>query len=161
DGNLEFLGRSDQQLKINGVRIEPGGIEALLSNHPRIDQAVVDVRDRAGGGGKVLVAYVVGSPMPAPKDLRDYLRTQLPHHMLPAVVVHLASMPVPSSGKVDRRTLPPPPPLQEPGPAFSPPRDEVEDALAKIWAEMLGIEPVGIYDSFFDLGGHSLSAVRV
>ncbi|HEY2738428.1 MAG TPA: condensation domain-containing protein, partial [Thermoanaerobaculia bacterium] len=161
DGNLEYVGRFDDQVKIRGFRIEPGEIEALLMMLPGVDEAVVVVReDRAGD--RRLVAYVVGEARA--DGLRPSLREKLPDYMVPAAFVVLPELPLTPNGKVDRKALPAP---EGQGAEEShlerhlAPRTPVEEVLAGIWIEVLGVERVGVADSFFDLGGHSLQATRV
>jgi amino acid adenylation domain-containing protein len=163
DGNIEFLGRIDHQVKLRGFRIELGEIEAALGRHPLVREAVVLLRED-GLQGRQLVAYVVArdGQAPAPDELRRSLQQKLPQYMLPSVFVTLDALPLTSSGKVDRRQLPAPdqtrPQLET---AFVPPRTPTEQTLSGIWAEILGLEQVGVHDDFFDLGGHSLLATQV
>jgi thioesterase domain-containing protein/acyl carrier protein len=163
DGNIEFLGRIDDQIKIRGFRIEPGEVEAAITRHPAIREAAVVCRtDRPGD--KRLVAYVVarGTERPAPRDLRAFLEDKLPEFMLPAAFVFLDGMPTTASGKINRKALPEADAAavaQEKD--FVAPRTPVEGALARIWADALHLEKVGVRDNFFELGGHSLLAVRV
>ncbi|WP_437675107.1 amino acid adenylation domain-containing protein [Sorangium sp. So ce131] len=164
DGAVEFLGRRDHQVKIRGFRIELGEIEARLEQHPEVREAVVAVRDERPSG-KRLVAYVVGAAgaPPAPEHLRDFLKETLPDYMVPPVFVSLAALPRTPSGKVDRKALPAPEsPAAEPaGAAAAAPRTPTEDVLAGIWAEVLGLDRIGVHASFFELGGHSLLATQV
>ncbi|HSF40966.1 MAG TPA: amino acid adenylation domain-containing protein [Thermoanaerobaculia bacterium] len=159
-GGLEFLGRIDAQVKIRGFRIEPGEIEAVLATHPAVHESVVTARE--GEGGKRLVAYVVprGGERPAPAELRRFLSSRLPEHMVPAVFASLEALPLTPNGKVDRRALPE---LQGTGEetAFAAPRTLEEDLLAEIWARVLGAGRVGIDDHFFTLGGDSIRLVQV
>ncbi|MEU6798514.1 amino acid adenylation domain-containing protein [Nonomuraea wenchangensis] len=157
DGQLEYVGRLDHQVKIRGVRIEPDEIAAVLTEHPSVHRAVVTVRDDAPGG-RGLVAYTTGTTDEA--DLRAHLRARLPDAMIPAAFVTLASLPVLPSGKLDRAALPPPQVTAESG-GFVAPRTPMEETLAGIWAELLGRERVGVTDDFFALGGHSLLVVRL
>ncbi|HEX7736861.1 MAG TPA: amino acid adenylation domain-containing protein, partial [Ktedonobacteraceae bacterium] len=163
DGQLEFLGRVDFQVKVRGFRIEPGEIEVILSQHPDIHEAIVLLREDAPEE-KRLVAYLVPKPerMPDLRQLRQYLQARLPDYMLPAALVILERLPLNPNGKLDRRALPPPeysnPDL---GAQYAPPRNHAEELLTAIWAEVLGREHVGIYDNFFESGGHSLLATRV
>lgn len=163
DGNIEFLGRTDDQVKVRGFRIELGEIEALLGRFPGIDMAVVAAREDARGE-KTLVAYFVPAKEPSPtgSELRGFLQERLPEHMLPSSFVKLETMPLTPNGKVDRRALP------EPGAADSAatedvtaPKDALESQLVTIWQSILGKHPIGVRQSFFDLGGHSLLAVRL
>ncbi len=163
DGNIEFLGRNDDQVKVRGFRIELGEIEALLGRFPGIDMAVVTAREDARGE-KTLVAYFVPAKEPSPtgSELRGFLQERLPEHMLPSSFVKLETMPLTPNGKVDRRALP------EPGAAdtaatedVTAPKDALESQLVSIWQSILGRHPIGVRQSFFDLGGHSLLAVRL
>ncbi|MEP7010064.1 MAG: amino acid adenylation domain-containing protein [Acidobacteriota bacterium] len=163
DGALEYLGRADQQVKVRGFRIEPGEIESVLSRHPAVQGAVVRVLEAptAGGGGSRLVAYLAHGPNAAPQagELRSFLARSLPEHMVPAGFVFLESLPRTAGGKVDRRALPiPSEPAEESAVA---PRSPVEEILADIWQEVLGVARPGAHDHFFALGGHSLLATQV
>jgi len=155
-GELEFLGRVDHQVKLRGFRIELGEIEAVLGDHPKVAEVVVVVRDER------LVAYVVplGSP-PAEATLLAAARARLPDYMIPSAVVVLDELPVSPAGKIDRKALPAPGRAAFVAAGYAAPRDEVEELIAGIWGELLGIARVGIHDDFFGLGGHSLLAVRV
>jgi len=164
DGNIEFLGRIDHQVKIRGFRIEPGEIEAVLAQHPGVGENTVTAREDEPDN-KRLVAYVVprGGRAPVTGELlRNFLREKLPEYMIPSVFVMLEALPLTPSGKVDRRALTVPdqnrPELQE---AFVAPRTPAEKVIAGIWAEVLGLERVGVHDNFFDLGAHSLLATLV
>ena len=163
DGNLEFLGRIDDQIKIRGFRIEVGEIENTLRQHPAA-RGVVVIGCDDGAGGKKLVAYVVVSNdnRPTTADLRNFLKTRLPEYMVPAAFVMLKSFPLTPGGKVDRRQLPPPE-IERDGPdkAYVAPRTETERQLVGIWEEMLDVRPIGIRDNFFELGGHSLMDARL
>jgi amino acid adenylation domain-containing protein len=163
DGNIEFLGRIDNQVKIRGHRIELGEIETVLAQHAAIQQAVLLAREDAPYDTR-LVAYVVATAgsNPSANDLRGFLQHKLPDYMVPAAFVFLDSLPLTPNGKVDRKALPAPdhsrPELDD---AFVAPRNPVEAILANIWAEVLKLEKVGIRDNFFNLGGHSLLATQV
>ncbi|HYG62622.1 MAG TPA: amino acid adenylation domain-containing protein, partial [Thermoanaerobaculia bacterium] len=157
DGNLEFLGRLDHQVKIRGFRIELGEIEAALATLPGVREAVVVVREDAPGDRR-LVAYVTGDALV--DDLRPWLRERLPESMLPSAFVSLAALPLTPNGKVDRKALPAPD-RQRAEEAYVPPHTPVEEIVAGIWAEVLGLERVGAADHFFELGGHSLLATQV
>ncbi len=161
DGQLEYAGRADQQVKVRGFRIEPGEIEATLLGHPAVREAVVVAREDAPGDRR-LVGYVVPAEgaAPAEAELRGWLRERLPEHMVPAALVPLGSLPLTPSGKTDRRALPAPSRLEEGG-DFVAPRDATEEGLARIWEEVLRRSPVGVHDNFFDLGGHSLLVMQV
>jgi len=164
DGNLEFLGRRDQQVKIRGFRVELGEIEAVLSQHPAVADAVV-IADGAVGemGEKGLVGYVVPRGEGAGSDaLRAHLAARLPEYMVPAVLVTLGALPVTANGKLDRQALPRPDRASF-GIAreAAPPRTPTEAALARLWSEVLAASPIGVHDDFFALGGHSLLATRL
>jgi amino acid adenylation domain-containing protein len=157
DGAVEYLGRTDHQVKIRGVRIELGEIEAALVALDGVREAVVTAREDRPGDRR-LVAYIVGDA--APDALRRELRERLPDAMVPAVLVPLAALPLNANGKVDRKALPAPePPSAEE--SYVAPRTPVEEVVAGIWAEVLRVERVGANDDFFALGGHSLLAVQV
>jgi amino acid adenylation domain-containing protein len=163
DGSIEFLGRLDHQVKMRGFRIELGEVEAVLSQHPGVQDTVVVMREDEPGE-KRLVAYVVADQEPAPSnnDLRSFLKQKLPEYMLPSSFVLLKKLPLTPNGKVDRRALPAPdrsrPKL---GKAYAAPRTTVEQQLCAIWAEVLGIEQVGIDDNFLDLGVDSIVSIKV
>ncbi|HEX9942962.1 MAG TPA: amino acid adenylation domain-containing protein, partial [Thermoanaerobaculia bacterium] len=160
-GDLEFLGRIDNQVKVRGFRIEPGEVEAALRRHPRVREAVVVARENRMGG-MALVGYVLcDAPPPVAEELRSFLRQRLPEAMVPAVFVTVESFPLTSSGKVDRRALPAPQWEADSVDEAQAPRTPVEEVLAGIWAEVLGLERVGIRESFFELGGHSLLATQL
>ncbi|HEU5381840.1 MAG TPA: amino acid adenylation domain-containing protein, partial [Ktedonobacteraceae bacterium] len=159
DGNLEFLGRTDHQVKIRGFRIEPGEIEAVLSQHPAVQAAVVLAREDVPGD-RLLVAYIVAPEEIAESEWRVYLSKHVPEYMLPSVFLRLDALPLNANGKVDRRALPVPQKGQS-GVEYVAPRTPLEEQLAQIWAEVLGLERVGVQDNFFDLGGHSLKATQI
>jgi amino acid adenylation domain-containing protein len=163
DGNIEFLGRMDHQVKIRGVRIELGEIEAVLSRHPAVKLCVVLAREDSPGD-KRLVAYVEmqSGQRAAVNDLREHLRTTLPDFMLPSAFVILEKLPLTSNGKIDRRALPKAGLIvQERTDPYVAPRDTIEFQLVRLWSKVLGQRRVGTHDNFFDLGGHSLLAVRI
>jgi amino acid adenylation domain-containing protein len=158
DGTLEYLGRLDEQVKIRGFRIELGEIEVRLAEHPDVREAVVVARED-GQDDRRLVAYVVGDA--DAEALRAHLRQSLPEYMVPAAFVALDALPLTANGKVDRKALPAPEGDAYAAREYEAPVGEIEQAVAAIWAELLGAERVGRRDHFFDLGGHSLLAVRV
>jgi len=163
DGNLEFLGRVDQQVKLRGFRIELGEIEAVLAQHPAVRQAVVTLWCEKEHDQR-LVAYIVARRRETLRlsELRDLMREKLATYMRPSVFIPLKSVPLTRNGKVDRQKLPPPN-FSRPELAgdFVGPRTETERRIAQMWSDVLGVEKVGVHDSFFDLGGHSLLAVQV
>ncbi|HEY0737917.1 MAG TPA: amino acid adenylation domain-containing protein, partial [Herpetosiphonaceae bacterium] len=181
DGTVEILGRIDHQVKVRGFRIETGEIEAVLAQHPQISECVVVAREDAAGD-KQLVAYVVeeprtenleptesqaGNPLGSPflvlgSTLREFLAQRLPDYMVPSAFVLLDALPRTPNGKLDRKLLPAPDgSASGPSATFIAPRDTLELRLARIWEELLGVQPVGIRDNFFALGGHSLLVVRL
>jgi amino acid adenylation domain-containing protein len=163
DGNLEFIGREDQQVKVRGFRIELGEIEAALSTHPSVEQVIVITRTDPGSE-KRLVAYVVtaGELVLSTSELRRHLQERLPDYMLPSAFVQLEELPLTENGKVDRRALPAPtgerPELAS---SYVEARTPVEERLVEMWKELLRVEQVGVEDNFFQLGGHSLLATQV
>ncbi|WP_278248469.1 amino acid adenylation domain-containing protein [Niastella populi] len=161
DGNIEFIGRRDEQVKIRGYRIELGEIEHALLNHEAINQAVVAVKENQPGE-KALVAYITSEEEQNIGELRLFLKQALPVYMLPAYFVQLESMPLTANGKVDKRSLPDPEGSGLTiGVAYAAPETELEAKLVKIWEEVLAKENIGVNDSFFSLGGHSIKAVRL
>ncbi|HEX6292064.1 MAG TPA: amino acid adenylation domain-containing protein, partial [Herpetosiphonaceae bacterium] len=160
DGAIEFLGRTDDQVKIRGFRIEVAEIEAVLSRHEAVLETVVMAREDTPGD-KRLVAYVVPNPERAPtvNDLRRFLQTAVPDYMVPSAFAFLGALPLTPNGKVDRKALPAPdqarPDLEK---AFVAPRTPLEQLLAGMWQDVLGLEAVGIHDDFFELGGNSIQA---
>ncbi|HVS00232.1 MAG TPA: amino acid adenylation domain-containing protein [Thermoanaerobaculia bacterium] len=162
DGNLEFLGRVDQQVKVRGYRIELEEIEAALSRHPGVREAVVLAREDVPGD-KRLVGYVVpaGQPAPSPAELRAALQQTLPDYMVPWTFVLLDVLPLTSSGKVDRAGLPAPQALAAAGEEYVAPRTDVEKAIAAAWRDVLQVPRVGVHDNFFELGGSSLLIAKL
>jgi amino acid adenylation domain-containing protein len=176
DGELEFLGRGDDQVKVRGYRVELGEVETVLGQHPQVQEAVVVARDESGGG-KRLVAYVVrkaqgrderggeeGEEQQAVRssELRAYLKERLPEYMVPGVYVQLGEMPLSPNRKIDRKALPAPEEVEvERESEFVAPRSPAEKFLVEVWTELLGLERVSIHDNFFELGGHSLLATQL
>jgi amino acid adenylation domain-containing protein len=160
DGNIEFLGRLDHQVKVRGLRIELGEIETVLSRHPEISESIVLVQQDKQGE-KRLVAYVVSEHKPANSALRSYLREKLPEYMVPQAFVSVPALPLNANGKVDRRALQAVKFEVGDGTPHVPPRNEVERVITDIWQKVLGVERIGIHDNFFDLGGHSLLAIQI
>jgi len=159
DHAVVFLGRADQQVKIRGFRIEPGEIEAALAAVPGVATAVVVVRE--DGGDRRLVAYLTGAAAPGAAELRERLARRLPDHMVPAAFVHLAALPLTPNGKIDCAALPAPERNDAAGArGGAAPRTPVEEILAGLWADLLGVA-VSVDDDFFALGGHSLLAVQL
>ncbi|MER7213434.1 amino acid adenylation domain-containing protein [Streptosporangium sp. NPDC000239] len=156
-GDLEYLGRADDQIKIRGHRIEPGEVEAALCGHPGVAAAAVTAADER------LLAYVVPvhEPGPSPEHLRGFLARTLPEYMIPSVFVSLERLPLAASGKVDRAALPAPSREDGADTGYTAPRTHEERVIAELWAEMLGLDRVGVNDDFFTLGGNSLLAFRL
>jgi amino acid adenylation domain-containing protein len=163
DGTIEFMGRNDHQVKVRGFRIELGEIEARLLAHPAVREAVVLAREDEPGHTR-LVAYVVGQPgQPEvlPEVLRAHVASALPEYMVPAVYVPLDALPLTPNGKLDRLALPAPNELHFLRHQYEAPRMGIEQALAEVWSQVLGVSRIGREDHFFELGGHSLLAVRL
>ncbi len=161
DGTIEFLGRIDHQVKVRGFRIELGEVEAALASHPGVREAVAVARGE--GAERRLVGYVVrGEDPPGPSELRAWLERTLPRHMVPAAFVALDAFPLTPNGKVDRKALPEPegerPELRF---RYVPPRTPTEEVVAGVWADVLGLDRVGVHDSFFELGGDSIVSIQV
>ncbi|HYU33835.1 MAG TPA: amino acid adenylation domain-containing protein [Thermoanaerobaculia bacterium] len=161
DGNLDYLGRIDRQVKVRGFRIEPGEIEAVLAAHPAVRDCAVVARQDTPGETQ-LVAYVMSSEGSlTAAAVRDLLRAKLPDYMVPGATVFLDALPLTPNGKVDRKALPRPDRTLVSEEGFVAPRDGIELRLARIWEELLDVRPIGVRDNFFVLGGHSLLATRV
>jgi amino acid adenylation domain-containing protein len=156
DGSIEFLGRFDDQLKIRGYRVEPGEVEGALAR-----QAAVRASEDGAGNARLIAYAVTHSPVAA-EELHAFLAESLPDYMIPSAIVSLDALPLTASGKVDRLALPDPESLDADREAsYVAPRNDVEEEIARIWSELLGVEPVGVFDDFFELGGHSLLATQV
>ncbi|MBE1491976.1 non-ribosomal peptide synthetase [Plantactinospora soyae] len=163
DGGLDFLGRIDDQVQIRGYRVELGEIEAALAAHPGVRDAVVVVREDVPGD-KRLAGYLVAEvgSAPTPGELREFLARTLPEYMVPAAFVPLDRIPLTANGKLDRRALPAPDRgTLAAGSAYVAPRTPIEERVAAVWRDVLGVERVGVHDGFFDLGGHSIRAVAL
>jgi amino acid adenylation domain-containing protein len=163
DGNLEFIGRMDEQVKLRGFRIELGEIEAVLNKHPSIKECAVVAREQ-DDGDKRLIAYLVSTDEQeaGSSEIRAYLAERLPDYMIPSAFVRLEQMPLTANGKLDRRALPAPEDGRlETGGGYIAPRTPLEEVLTNIWAEVLRVEGVSVEANFFELGGHSLLATQV
>jgi amino acid adenylation domain-containing protein/non-ribosomal peptide synthase protein (TIGR01720 family) len=163
DGSIEFLGRLDQQVKIRGFRIELGEVEAVLNEQEGIKEAVVVVR-QAANGEKRLVAYVVAATGTTAEasQWRAYMKERVPEYMIPSVFVEIAEMPLTVSGKIDRQALPEAESEgRAEGAGYEEPRTAIEESLAGIWKQVLGVERVGIHDNFFELGGDSILSIQI
>ena len=160
DGNIQYLGRIDNQVKVRGFRIELGEIESVLATHPSVQSAVVIVREDTPGD-KRLVAYVIPSGKSISRGvLKDLVRLRLPEYMVPSAFVEIETLPLSPNGKINRRLLPAPDWPTTDGERVVHPRNDLESTLVRIWQTVLGIPNIGIRDNFFDLGGHSLMAAR-
>jgi amino acid adenylation domain-containing protein len=162
DGNIDYIGRSDHQIKVRGFRIEPGEIEAALRGHAAVSQALVVARED-DAGAKRLVAYMTsdGAPDPSSQELNELLRRTLPDYMIPSAFVFLDAFPLSPNGKLDRAALPAPSPRGSQSSEHVAPRTATERQLAEIWSKLLEIEDISVNENFFALGGHSLMAVRL
>lgn len=163
DGNLEFVARVDRQVRIRGFRVEPLEIESVLSRHPGVAETVVSVHEPAPGDRR-LVAYVVPGPdgMPAVGELRRHLDGELPAYLVPAAFVELDAIPLTANGKVDRDRLPAPDDGRPAvGPAYAAPESPIQRTLAGIVSAVVGVDPVGVHDNFFEIGGDSILAIQV
>jgi acyl-CoA synthetase (AMP-forming)/AMP-acid ligase II/acyl carrier protein len=163
DGLLEFLGRSDSQVKVRGFRIELGEIEALLSRHPEVREAAVIAPVDAAGQRRLAAYYAPrNGHAPAAAELRKFLGERLPSYMIPTALIELPQLPRNPAGKIDRNSLPPPEAASlAVSSAYVAPRTPLEEEIAVAWAEVLGVPRVGVEDSFFELGGHSLMAAQL
>jgi acyl carrier protein len=165
DGNIEFVGRNDGQVKIRGYRIELGEIEACLAEQEGIREATVIAREDQAGEKRLVAYYTLREQTEAEairaEELRRQIAKKLPEYMLPAAYVRLEKMPLTASGKLDRQALPAPEGDEYAVRAYEAPLGPVEQTLAEIWSELLGVQRIGRNDNFFELGGHSLLAMRV
>jgi len=163
DGNIEFLGRTDHQIKIRGFRVELGEIEVVLGQHEAVEQAVVIAQKQPNGENQLIAYVVLKAQHTADKNnLRKFLKERLPAYMVPPAILTLPALPLSSNGKVDRNALPlPETGSQEREETFVAPRDAREQQLAQVWSEVLRVNPISIHDNFFDLGGHSLLIMQV
>ncbi|MGB7604620.1 MAG: amino acid adenylation domain-containing protein, partial [Lutisporaceae bacterium] len=160
DGNIEFLGRLDNQVKVRGFRIELGEIETRILSYEGIEEAIVIAREEEGGNS-YLCAYITGIREFTISELREHLAEELPEYMIPAYILQLDKLPLTTNGKIDRKALPEPDGSINTGVEYEAPSNEIQEKLAEIWSEVLGIEKVGINDNFFELGGHSLKAINI
>ncbi|WP_279609035.1 non-ribosomal peptide synthetase [Burkholderia gladioli] len=164
DGNIVFLGRNDEQVKVRGFRVEPGEIEAQLATHEAVREAIVIARQDPAGNARLLAYVSLLDAAPRAelvRGLREHLAARLPEYMVPAAFVVLDALPLTRNGKVDRRALPEPDDEAFVQAQYEAPQGETEQTIAALWAELLGVERVGRHDNFFALGGHSLLATRM
>ncbi|WP_186128065.1 non-ribosomal peptide synthetase [Burkholderia gladioli] len=164
DGNIVFLGRNDEQVKVRGFRVEPGEIEAQLATHEAVREAIVVARQDPAGNARLLAYVSLQDAAPCAelvRDLREHLAARLPEYMVPAAFVVLDALPLTPNGKVDRRALPEPDDEAFAQAQYEAPQGDTEQTIAALWAELLGVERVGRHDNFFALGGHSLLAVQL
>ncbi|WP_392479126.1 amino acid adenylation domain-containing protein [Nostoc sp. C110] len=157
DGNLEYLGRIDDQIKLRGFRIELGEIESILLQHPLVKEAIVTLYKAESN--QSLIAYVTGINNDLSTQLKNHLKSRLPDYMIPAQIIVLDELPLTPNGKVDRKSLPTPNGVIEG--LYVAPRNEIEEQLAQVWSAVLEHQDIGIHDNFFDLGGHSLLAIKL
>ncbi|HWR62424.1 MAG TPA: condensation domain-containing protein, partial [Clostridia bacterium] len=160
DGNIEFIGRIDHQVKVRGYRIELGEIESRLSEHKAVKEAIVAARED-GNNNKYLCAYLVAEKELSAGELREHLSRALPDYMIPSYFMQLDKLPLTPNGKTDRKALPEPDESIKTGAEYEAPRNETEEKLAELWGNILKTEKVGINDNFFELGGHSLKATSL
>nr|WGE07773.1 condensation domain-containing protein [Bacillus subtilis] len=160
NGDIEFIGRIDHQVKIRGQRIELGEIEHQLQTHDRVQESVVLAVDQ-GAGDKLLCAYYVGEGDISSQEMREHAAKDLPAYMVPAVFIQMDELPLTGNGKIDRRALPIPDANVSRGVSYVAPRNGTEQKVADIWAQVLQAEQVGAYDHFFDIGGHSLAGMKM
>ncbi|MFW9261614.1 amino acid adenylation domain-containing protein [Nostoc sp. CALU 546] len=157
DGNLEYLGRIDEQIKLRGFRIELGEIESILLQHPSVKEAIVTLSKTESN--QSLIAYVTGINNDFSTQLKNHLKSRLPDYMIPAQIIVLDELPLTPNGKIDRKSLPAPNRVNQG--LYEPPRNEIEKQLVQIWSTVLEHQDIGIHDNFFDLGGHSLLAIKL
>ena len=157
DGNIEFIGRIDSQVKLRGFRIELGEIESILWQYPSVKEAIVTLHKTENN--QSLVAYVTGITSDLSTPLKNYLKSRLPDYMIPAQIMVLEELPLTPNGKIDRKALPAPNGIFEG--LYTAPRNDVELQLAQVWSAILERPEIGIYENFFDLGGHSLLAIKL
>jgi acyl-coenzyme A synthetase/AMP-(fatty) acid ligase len=160
DGQLEFIGRLDDQLEIRGQRVEPGEVEAVLAQHPAVTQAAVVAQASPAGEPSLVAHLVTGNGQPPAEDLRHFAQERLPRHMVPSGFAILDALPCTATGKVDRSALARMSVAASASAPQAPPRTETEATLARLWGEILGLGQVDIHQAFFDLGGHSLLATQ-
>ncbi|AOC89866.1 surfactin non-ribosomal peptide synthetase SrfAA [Bacillus amyloliquefaciens] len=160
NGDIEFIGRIDHQVKIRGQRIELGEIEHQLQSHDQVQECIVLAVDQ-GAGDKLLCAYFVGLREISSRELREHTAKDLPAYMIPAVFIQMDELPLTGNGKIDRRALPMPDVTAANAVSYTAPRNETEQKLTDIWAEVLQMERVGIHDQFFEIGGHSLAGMKL
>jgi acyl-coenzyme A synthetase/AMP-(fatty) acid ligase len=163
DGNVEYLGRADEQVKVRGFRVEVGEVESVLKQHAEVRECVVTAVETGGGSLRLVAYFVTRAPTLAePGGLRNFLKEQLPEYMIPSAFVRLEALPLTPNGKLDRKALPEPDGAsREAVEPYVAPRSELESLIAGIWREVLEVERVGVHDNFFNLGGHSLLMIRV
>ena len=160
DGNLEYLGRIDEQVKIRGYRIELGEIETILLQSGQLKNAVVVAADDTQGN-KRLVGYLVAGEQFNKESLLAFVKSKLPDYMVPSIWMELEQLPLTPNGKINRKALPPPDAQEQSLTQYVAPQNNIQQQLATTWQNLLGVERVGIYDNFFEIGGHSLLAMRV
>ncbi|HEV8169089.1 MAG TPA: amino acid adenylation domain-containing protein, partial [Pyrinomonadaceae bacterium] len=159
DGEIEYLGRNDHQVKVRGYRIETGEIESILTQHPAVLQSVVMVREAAAGDARLAAYVIADEALPSEAELRGFVSERLPGYMVPSTFMLMEAFPLTPNAKVDRKALPEPDWGQSRTTnAYVAPRTPFEEVLASVWSQILNVERVGVHDNFFDLGGHSLLA---
>nr|AXN93590.1 PuwF-G [Cylindrospermum alatosporum CCALA 994] len=161
DGNIEYLGRIDNQVKLRGFRIELGEIETAIALHPQLKQAVVSIREDQPNIRRLVAYLVAEGETPSSSELRSFLKQQLPDYMVPGIFVFLDALPLTPNGKVDRRALPAPNLEQNRPIGLVPASTAIEESLVTIWSEILGLKQVSIHDNFFDLGGDSIISIQI